>query len=378
MFILDIVVFLICLGTLVLIHELGHFLAARYFGVGVKRFSIGFGKRILSLGKDKYGTEYILSLIPLGGYVEMEGEDPSQCTGDDKEFFSKPIWQRVLIVGAGPIVNYIFGFLIFALVYLSGAPEVLPVVGDVLKDSVAEKIGIVKGDVIVEIDGIKVDLWDEMVKLIQKRAGKKTKLVVERGGKQLQFEVIPEEVEGIRGEKLGRLGIASDPSAYIIAKFPITKAVEKAWMRVNQISVGVVRGIYLLLKGDKQVRESIAGPIGIYDVTSKAMHLGFNVLLLVVASLSVSLAIFNLLPIPVLDGGHLLFLGMEAVYRKRLPEKVYMWMYNVGMAVVIGLMLFVLWNDARRLKEKISLGVSKGNEIGNIHLETDSDVNSMQ
>ncbi len=352
-FLINISVFLFSLGFLILIHELGHFFFARKFGVGVKRFSIGFGKIIYNFGKDKYGTEYVLSMIPLGGYVELEGETCSSASGSESDFVAKPIWQRAVIISAGPLVNYLLGFIMMVFVYVMGAPELLPVVGNVLEGSVAEKIGLQKGDKIIEVDSKKIDLWDEMAEYIHGRPEQKVSLKIERSGKIITLTAVPEKqkIRNLLGqeEEVGILGITPDLSAYETVYFPLHKAMVKAFMRVKEITVMIFKSIILLFEGDKTVREAIAGPIGIYEVTSEARSQGLNVLLMVLAMLSISLAVFNILPIPVLDGGHLLFLLIEAVIRRPIPERVYSFVYQTGMTFIIILSVFVLCNDIRKL-----------------------------
>jgi len=352
----NIVIFLLCLGVLVLVHEWGHFIFARLFGVRVDRFSIGFGKPIFCLGKDKKGTEYVLAPIPLGGYVEMAGESPATSKGLPDEFISKPIWKRVIIVVAGPLVNYLFGFLIFWFIYSLGAPELLPVVGKILNDSPAQKIGLQRGDRILEVNGVKVDLWDEMRELISKHPQEEIVLKVQRGGRLLIMRVVPEAKEitdrfGVK-QKIGLIGITPDISAYAQVRFPVHIAFMKAGEKVWEITKGVFRAIGLLLSGNKQVREAISGPIGIYEITSQARMIGVNVLLVVVAMLSVSLAIFNLLPIPMLDGGHLVMFLIEAFIRRPIPDKVYEYTAHLGITLIIIITLLVVFNDIRKLTKR--------------------------
>ncbi len=353
--VINIVVFLLCLGVLVLVHEWGHFVFARLFGVRVDRFSIGFGKPIFRLGKDKKGTEYVLAPIPLGGYVEMAGESPATSKGLPDEFISKPLWKRTIIVMAGPLINYLFGFLIFWLIYSLGAPELLPVVGKVLDDSPAQRIGLQKGDKIVEVNGVKVDLWDEMREIISKHPQEEIVLKVQRDGRLLSIKVIPEAKEitdrfGVK-QKMGLIGITPDISAYAQVRFPIHVAFMKAGEKVLEVTKGVFRAIVLLVSGNKQVREAVAGPIGIYEITSQARTVGVNVLLLVLAMLSVSLAIFNLLPIPMLDGGHLVMFLIEAFIRRPIPDRVYEYTAHIGMTLIIIMTVLVIYNDIRKLTD---------------------------
>ncbi len=368
---LNIVVFLLSLGILVLVHELGHFLFARLFGVRVNRFSIGFGRPVLRLGIDKKGTEYVLGPIPLGGYVEMAGESPLTAKGKADEFVSKPIWQRTIIVIGGPLVNYLFGFLLFWLIYSLGAPELIPVVGKIIKDSPAQKVGLQKGDKILEVNGIKVDLWDEMREIISQNPNREISLKVQRNGQILDLKIIPESKELIDrfGEKrkIGLIGIVPDISAYVEVHFPFTVAFLKAGEKTWEVTKNVCYALVLLLSGNKQVREAVAGPIGIYEITSQARMVGNNVLLLVLAVLSVSLAIFNLLPIPVLDGGHLVLFLLEAIKGNPLPQKVYEYTMQMGMVLIFFISAWVIFNDIRRLvREKYSHVLGKESNIVNI------------
>ncbi len=352
--VLNLVVFLISLGVLILVHELGHFFFARLFGVKVKRFSIGFGRVIFGLGTDKKGTEYVVSAIPLGGFVEMEGESYAESKGLPGEFVSKPLWQRAVVVSAGPLVNYLTGFLLLFWVYLSGAPELLPIIGKVLDGSSAQKAGVMPGDRILSIDGHKIDLWDELSDYIRGRAGRQVSLLVLRNDKEITIRLIPQEreVRNVFGqkEKVGLIGVMPDMSAYETVRFSFLGAAEKAFMRVRQTTGMVLESIYLLVTGNKQIREAVAGPIGIYEVTSKARTLGINVLLMVLATLSISLAVFNLLPIPVLDGGHLLFFAIEAILGRPVPDRFYDYLSKAGLSLLIILMAFVFYNDIRKLR----------------------------
>ena len=364
-------VFLFCLGVLILVHELGHFFFARFFGVNVRRFSIGFGKVLVNLGKDKRGTEYVISAIPLGGFIEMEGESYADSKGLPGEFMSKPLWQKALIVAAGPLVNYFIGFLLLAFVYSTGAPELLPVIGKVLDGSSAQEAGILPKDRIIAIDGHRVDLWDEMSSYIRKNAGREIVLEIKRGDKEMRIKVVPQEKEMItlfgKKERIGLIGIVPDLSAYDTIRFPLHVAIGKAFMRVKQTTVMILESLYLLVKGNKQVREAMAGPIGIYEVTSKARTLGINVLLMVLATLSISLAVFNLLPVPVLDGGHLLFFTVEAIIRRPIPEKAYNVMTNAGLGLLLCLMVFVFYNDIRRIRQHKPITPDIKEAINNIN-----------
>ncbi len=377
-FLLNLLVFLVCLGILIFVHELGHFVVARMFGVRINRFSIGFGKPILRLGRDRKGTEYIISIFPLGGYVEMEGENIDECKGLPEEFMSKPAWQRILIVLAGPAINYVVGFLLFVLVYSIGAPELVPVVGDTLEGFPAEKAGISRGDRIVAVDGIKIDLWDEMAKIIHQKAGEEVSIELIRDGKRMQVRLAPktETIKTIFGEKkqVGLIGVIPDPSAYTEVKFPLPKAIVKAWEKVWNLTSVIFKSLILLLEGNKQVREAVSGPIGIYKVTTQAWHMGISVLLSVLAVLSVSLAVFNLLPLPLLDGGHVFLFSVEALLGRALPVWVYEVTFKVGIVIIGLIMAFVFYNDIRRLVREAKQARQVVNEVVNQDASVQEDI----
>ncbi len=353
---LNLLVFVVCLGVLILVHELGHFIFARIFGVRVKRFSIGFGSPILVLGRDRKGTEYVIAPIPFGGYIEMAGESPATAEGSPDEFMSKPVGQRMAIVFAGPLINYLFGFLLFWLIYSIGAPELVPVIGGTLENSPAQKVGLRKGDRILAVNGKQVDLWDEMRDLIASNPNKVIVLKVKRGEKVFEVSITPEEQEVIDGlgerRVVGIIGIKPDLSAYKEVRFSPPKAFVKAMEKTKMVTIGIVRALKLLLTGNRRVRESVSGPIGIYEITAQAREVGINVLILVLAILSISLAVFNLIPIPMLDGGHLLLFAVEAILGRPLPQRAYDYAMRFGFAIILLITAFVMYNDIRRLMQR--------------------------
>ncbi len=348
----NIIVFVLSLGILVLLHELGHFIFARLFGVKVNRFSIGFGPVLGVIGRDKT-TEYVISAIPLGGYVDLSGERPDTATGADYEFMSKPIWQRALIVSAGPLMNFLVGFVLFWIVYATGAPEQLPYVGSVSENMPAQEAGILAGDRIVSIDGKAFDLWDDMAKYVHQHPGKELTVVLERKDRRLIVKLTPKlsEIPGLFGEtkKVGLMGITPDLEKVHDVRFGFSKGFVIAGRKVIDNTQRTVQALFLLFTGNRQVIKSIAGPIGIYKVTAVAWKVGFNVLLMIMGMLSISLAVFNLLPIPILDGGHLLFLSIEAVLRRPVPEKVQEAMYNIGFGLLMLLLTVVMFNDIKKV-----------------------------
>ncbi len=369
----NVLIFALSLGFLVLLHEFGHFIIARFFGVKVNKFSIGFGPKLFTIARDKT-TEYILSAVPLGGYVDMSGERPDTAKGEADEFLSKPRWQRALIVAAGPGMNLLLGFALFWVVYATGAPEQLPYVGSVSEGMPAAEAGIKPGDRILSIDGIEFALWDDMAQYVHERPGREMTVIIERGGNTISLTLRPKlsAIPNLFGEEkqVGLMGITPDIGKVEIIRFGFLKGFLVAARKVLWHVKMTLQALLLLLTGNKHVLNSVTGPIGIYSVTSAAWKAGFNVLLMIMGMLSLSLAIFNLLPIPILDGGHLLFLAVESVLKRPLPEKVVDGMYNAGFGILMALLAIVMFNDIKKM-------FFKGKIRGEVAVEKTQDKHSI-
>ncbi len=349
----------VVLGALIFVHELGHFLWAKLFRVKVLKFSLGFGPKIF--GRKIGETEYILSALPLGGYVKMfgEGEEAEDCTlspaQELRSFACKPVWQRFCIVAGGPLFNLLFAALLFFLiVVLYGMPEPVDstTIAGVRAGSPAATVGMKAGDEIVTIDSFEVKGWEEIAERIKESRGGEVSIQVRRGTEKLFFSLIPalEEDKNIFGEVIGKrymIGISrSDEVVY--RKVPLSEALRSSvvvtWNWITLTVMGFVKIIQKVIPASE-----IGGPILIAQMAGKQMEAGLLNFLHFMAIVSVNLGILNLLPIPILDGGHLVFLSMEGILRRPLSMRTMEIMQQVGLVLLGTFMVFVFYNDILRL-----------------------------
>lgn len=343
---------IVLLGILIFVHELGHFLFAKMMKVKVLKFSLGFGPKLIGR---KYGeTEYLISAFPLGGYVKMLGEEhEDEISEEDKAraYSSQPVWKRLLIVVSGPVFNLFFAGFIFMFVFLSGVPVLMSEVGEVLVDSPAARAGLLKGDSIIEINNAPVMRWDEMTGIIHKSPGVKLSLKIKRGDEQIALDITPEKktAPNIFGEnkEVGLIGIKPLGKTFIEKKNPLS-AVSHAVMRTWDLSVLTIVSIVKLIQRIIPA-DTIGGPILIFQMAGQQAAEGPLNFLVFMAIISINLGVLNLLPIPILDGGHVLFLGIEAIRRKPLSDRALMVAQRVGLAALITLMVFAFYNDIMRL-----------------------------
>ncbi|HEX9780094.1 MAG TPA: M50 family metallopeptidase [bacterium] len=332
-------------GLLILVHELGHFVVARWSGVRILRFSIGFGPKLF--GWRRGDTDYWVSWLPLGGYVKMAGEQASEHRQEPGEFLSKPVGIRALIVLAGPAVNYLSAVVLLWLFFWIGYPGLLPVVGDVTDGMPAQTAGFQPEDVVIRIEDRKISTWDEMTSLIRARAGEPLRMRVRRGDRDLTLEVTPVEtvVTDAAGEELaiGMIGIGAG-----VLKVGPLGALALAGKTLHHWTLQTFAGLGSLVTGRRSLKESVTGPLGIVYLTSEAVSLGLGPLLILVSLFSLSLAIFNVFPIPVLDGGHLLFLAIEWLRGRPVSINVQERATMVGLALLLTLVLVVTVYDLNR------------------------------
>lgn len=345
-----IVAAIIGLSVLIFIHEFGHFIVAKYSGVGVERFSIGFGPRIV--GKTYGETEYRISAVPLGGYVKLVGDNPEDIQATAPNSFSnQSLLVRFLIVIAGPAFNVLMAILIYSVIYMTGVPRVPAVVGDVLPESPAMMAGLAQGDRIVSINGKPVELWHDLKEIVSKSAGEELTVVVERADTDIRLLVVPElaKDKNIFGEAIeeGRVGIrASD--ARVFKSYMPHVALWKGTVRTADLTRLTILSVIKLVKGTVPAK-TIGGPIMIVQMTGEQAKAGFFSYVSFIALISVNLAILNLLPIPILDGGHILFLATEAVMGRPLSVKWREVAQQVGLVLIFTLILFAFLNDITRI-----------------------------
>ncbi len=356
----QILAFLFVLSGVVFVHELGHFWVARRAGVKVLAFSIGFGRELFGFN-DKHGTRWKFCLVPLGGYVRMLGDadetsakaDGTGLTADDLKhaYHTQPVLPRIAIAAAGPVANFIFAILVYAAVFMTaGQPTTAPIVGQVAPESAAAVAGLQPGDRFLAVDGNEIDRFEQLPALTQNGIDRPLELLIERNGRELTLEVQPKIVE-IKDrfgnvEKIMRMGVYSTGETVLVRQGPVTAA----WSAVKMTG-GIVRDTYSaisqMVRGVRSTDE-LGGPIRIAEVSAEAAKAGILPLIIMMAFLSVNLGLINLLPIPMLDGGHLLFYFIELVRGKPLPEKVQDIGFRIGLALVATLMIFATWNDISR------------------------------
>jgi regulator of sigma E protease len=349
--------FIIVLGVLIFVHELGHFLFAKLFGVRVLKFSLGFGPKIV--GKVIGETEYVISAFPLGGYVKMFGENPDEQQVDAAEqrvsFAHKSVAERFCIVLAGPVFNLLFAVvLFFGLFAFIGVPQSVDTtrIGKVNEGSPAFTAGIKADDVIVSIDGKPVPSWEDVLKGVKESGGKPVVMVIRRGQEEISVTVEPRQdsVKNVFGEEVEKrymIGIVKDDEVSynrvgLIQAF--LDACRQTWMYISLTAIGLVKIIQRVVPASE-----LGGPILIAQIAGEQMKAGWINLVYFMGLLSVNLGILNLLPIPVLDGGHLVFLTIEGIRKKPVQERGQIIAQQIGIALLGALMIFVFYNDIIRM-----------------------------
>ncbi|EQB16616.1 RIP metalloprotease RseP [Sphingobium lactosutens] len=356
-FLLTALAFVAVIGPLVFVHELGHYLVGRWFGVKAEAFSIGFGPELFAW-VDRRGTRWRVAALPLGGYVRFKGDmnaasmtDPAWLEMSAKDraesFPAKPLWQRAAIVAAGPAINFLFAMLIIAtFAVVHGESRTPAVAGIVEQGSAADAAGIRVGDRILSFNGRAMDTYTDMVMYTRIRPGEPVDVAIERNGRRLDVRTTIGAVmedDGF-GQKfrVGRLGIgAGEP---VVERVSLLRAPVVAVERTGQIVRTMVETLGQIVSGGRSVKE-LGGPLKIAQVSGQAATLGLESFIFFVALISINLGFINLLPIPMLDGGHLLFYGIEAVQRRPVSAQAQEWAYRSGLAVLMAMMLLVTFND---------------------------------
>lgn len=357
-----VVPFLIVLTVLVFVHEMGHYLVARRNGVRVEVFSVGFGPELFGW-TDRAKTRWKISLIPLGGYVKMFGDlnaasmpDTRIISMPDEEreeaFPFKRLSQRVWIVAAGPLANFLFAIVLLAgLFMIVGQPFTPAVVGGVQEGSAADLAGMEPGDQIVEIDGSTIERFEDVQWIVRAAPEEALEIVVERDGTEVRLEAVPQrtEIEDNFGNKheIGLLGVSRSG-----VEFARHGPFEASWRAVDQtfaLTVGTLKAVGQMIAGTRSADE-LGGPIRIAQMSGQVAETGVASLIWFMAVLSINLGLINLFPIPMLDGGHLLFYAIEAVRGRPLGERAQEYGFRIGLALVLSLMVFATWNDLVHLQ----------------------------
>ena len=343
---------LFVLSLLIIFHEWGHFLAARLCGVQVLRFSVGFGPRLL--GKTIGETEFCISAIPLGGYVKLLGEGEEEIPPHlrDRAFSAKPLGQRAFIVFAGPLFNFLLAWFIFTLFFaVKGKPLLLPEVGKVLDNGPAAQAGIKPGDLVTAVNGVPVRTWDDLTRLVRNHGSRPLVLRIKRKEEILTIRLRPQirTVKNLFGEevRVPVIGIVAS-GRFVTQKIPPYRAFTEGLIRtlalIKLTLVAIVKLVERVLP-----LSSLGGPLLIAQMAGQQAREGFLALLLFAGILSVNLGVINLLPIPMLDGGHLFFYGIEALRGRPLSLRTRERIQKVGLALLLALMVLVFYNDLARL-----------------------------
>jgi regulator of sigma E protease len=350
--------FVVALGILVFFHELGHFVLAKSMGVGVLTFSLGFGPKLI--GWKKGETQYQVALIPLGGYVKLIGENLQEEVKEEdraRSFWAQPVWKRALIIIAGPFFNFFLAVAIFCLINLIvGVPPTPPLplpskVGEVTPGSPAEKAGLQAGDRILSIDGEPVSKWDDLALRIRKSQGKELTIQVERGGQTRDVKVSPQPMKEMTPsgeETIFIIGIKAPMEEMKFERVGPAVALGKGFVQTGQLAELTVVVIIKLIKGEISAK-TIGGPILIAQMAGEQGKKGALDFFLLIALLSINLGVINLFPIPILDGGHFLFLTMEALMRKPISIRKMEIAQQIGLILIILLMIFAFYNDILRM-----------------------------
>ncbi|MDA0902200.1 MAG: RIP metalloprotease RseP [Proteobacteria bacterium] len=354
--------FIIILSVIVFVHEFGHYWVARRCGVRVEEFAIGFGKEIFGIN-DSHGTRWKFCVLPFGGYVKMFGdqnpasvadqEKIKEMTAEEKKvsFFFQNVYKRMAIVTAGPAANFILTILLFTIIFrYQGIATTLPIVSQVVENGAAIEAGIQEGDLITRIGEKEIENFDQVKQEISINKGEAVEILVQRDGEEILFNLTPKisESKDFFGNeiKVAMIGVAASEVKY--EKFNLIGAFIEANKRTYDFSIAIFSALGDLITGKRSVKE-LGGPIKIAQYSGQSVDMGFVVVLWFMAMISVNLGVINLLPLPVLDGGHLFFYIIEAIRGKALPERVQQYGFQLGFVLIISLMVFTVYNDIAQI-----------------------------
>jgi regulator of sigma E protease len=345
--------FVVVLGVLVFVHELGHYLAARWRGVRVEAFSIGFGHAVASW-TDRSGTVWKLGWLPLGGYVKLHGQERPQDVAEDvraqwiqgETFHDKPVLSRAIVVAAGPIANFLLAMVLFAGLFIAlGIPVTLPVVGGVMPDSAASRAGLMVNDRVVSIGGEPVSTFEDLQHIITIHPAETLAMTIQRDGKDQTIQVTT-EARNSGGHQVGLLGVRGGSVEYRSVSIPVAvwSGVTQTWIITRDTFSGLAEMI-----GGSRGTDELGGPLRIAQMSGQIAQLGIASLISFIGVLSVNLGLINLFPIPVLDGGHLMFYLAEALRGRPLPQRAQEYGFRAGLAFLACLFVFATWNDLTHL-----------------------------
>jgi regulator of sigma E protease len=354
--------FILIISVIVFVHEFGHFFVARFCGVKVDEFALGFGKKLIGF-RDKKGTEWKFCLLPFGGYVKMYGdrngasmpdlEAIAKMSPEDRQisFVAKTVYQRMAIVAAGPAANFILAIFLFTFLFkLNGLNTVAPVVDEVLPQSAAMEAGLKKDDRILVVDGKKIKTFDEMREVVVSGLKDEVNFTIQRANKIIELKIAPKIQlrKDFFGEdvKIRTLGISA--SQVLHTDLSLWQSFRYANSETYRVSISIFKTLGELITGKRSVEE-LGGPIKIAKYSGKTFEMGISAVVWFMAMISINLGAMNLLPIPVLDGGHLFFYFFEAIFKKPLSQKTQQIGFKIGLGLILALMIFTTFNDIRNL-----------------------------
>ncbi|MBB4233536.1 regulator of sigma E protease [Rhizobium esperanzae] len=358
----NIVTFILVLSLLVFVHEMGHYLVGRWSGIRILAFSVGFGPELFGF-TDRHGTRWKISVVPLGGYVRFFGDEDASSKPDNegiaamseedraRSFAGAKLWKRAATVAAGPIANFLLAIAIFTILFsVYGRTIADPVVAEVTPEGAAAAAGVLPGDLLVAIDGNKVETFDDVRRYVSIRPSQNIVVTIERAGQKLDLPMVPKRVDQTDqfGNKIemGQIGIITNQQAgnFRLQTYTPLQALREGVIQTRDIVTGTFKYIGNIFAGTMRA-DQLGGPIRVAQASGQMASLGIGAVLQLAAMLSVSIGLLNLMPVPVLDGGHLMFYAVEAVRGKPLGSAAQEIAFRIGLAMILTLMVFTTWND---------------------------------